>query len=148
MLLGGDEMGGGQGLAGDVGRPARRLQVLFGGDAADGLRDGVDEGGGVAAPEVDLGGEEGAVVEARRILDDGVAHLLQEPGRGRDGGGDFGIDGQARPGLGRDGDAQAAGGLRDLRQIGRGGARDLEGIADGRALDGVERGGAVAHACA
>ncbi len=26
VLFGGDEMGGGQGLAGDVGRPARRLQ--------------------------------------------------------------------------------------------------------------------------
>ncbi len=32
----------------------------------------------MAAPEIDLGGEERAVVEARRVLDDGVAHLFQE----------------------------------------------------------------------
>jgi hypothetical protein len=94
VLFGCHQMRGGQRLAGDVGRPARRLQILFAGDAADGLRDGVDEGGGVAAPEVNLRGEEGAVVEAWRILNDGVAHLLQELGGGRNGGGDFGIDGE------------------------------------------------------
>src|SRR6266851_3884382 len=104
----------------------------------DGLRDGVDKGGGVADPEIDLGAEAGAVVEGRRILDDGVAHLLQEIGNGRDGGGDRGIDPETRPGLRRDGNAPAAGGPRDFRQIGSRGPWDLEGTADGRARDGGE----------
>jgi hypothetical protein len=98
----------------------------------------------MAAPQIDLRGEKGCVIEYRSRFGDDVSHLFQKAGGRLDGIGDFAIDRKAGPSPGCEASPETTGRaicLEAIRVLRR---RNDKWIADPRARESIKRCSAVA----
>src|SRR5207237_8455722 len=129
-----------------IDRPSRRLQILLRRDATYGLADRIDESGGMAAPQINLSGEESLIVKFGCSLNDLMTHVFEQP-RGRlDGCRYLSVQRQPRPNLCGECDAKAICGSLNFLEVRHRRTGNLKGVSDCRPFEYIKRSCAIGHA--